>query len=66
MKLGDFSFDVDDYGNRYVTFAEGVTKTRGKALHKKERKEKPKMFETRVPGKIFLFLKDLISSIVKL
>ena len=53
MKITDFSFKVDDNGNRYVTFAEGVTKTRGNALRRKERAAKPAMFETRVPGKIF-------------
>ena len=62
MKITDFKFGVDDFGNRFVTFAEGVTKTRGKALTKKERKEKPKMFETRVPGKyIYYFLGNIDS-----
>lgn len=59
MKLTDFRFKVDDYGNRFVTFAEGVTKTRGKALRKKDRKAVPKMFETRVPGKLFSYLNHL-------
>ena len=53
MKLSDFEFKVDEYGNQYVMFKEGITtKTRGSALHKKDRKSQPKMFETRVPGKI--------------
>ena len=51
MKMTDFKFDVDEFGTRFVTFSESLTKTRGKALHKKLRKEIPKMFETRVPGK---------------
>lgn len=56
MNVEDFSFRSDDNGNRYVTFAEGVTKTRGGGLRKKERLVIPKMFETqddRCPVTIF-------------
>ena len=57
----DFTFKLDDNGNQFITFAEGVTKTRGSGLRKKHRKSIPKMFETgvmdRCPVQIFnLFL----------
>ena len=51
MRVEEFAFKVDDEGNRYVTFAEGITKTRGGGVRKKFRKVIPKMFETRVPGR---------------
>ena len=47
MNVQDFTFKHDDFGRRFVTFAEGVTKTRGGGLRKKQRKVIPKMFETK-------------------
>ena len=58
MNVEDFTFKLDDNGERYVTFAEGITKTRGGGLRKKERLVIPKMFETvddRCPVMIFDF-----------
>ena len=51
----DFSFKKHD-GFTYVTFSEGITKTRQSGLREKYRVQIPKMFETRndrCPVKIF-------------
>ena len=57
MKVEDFVFKTDDDGNKFITFREGMTKTRGGGLHKKERLVVPKMFESgdreRCPVMIF-------------
>ena len=37
MKVQDFSFKKDDKGNDFVTFAEGITKTRQSGLHERHR-----------------------------
>ena len=58
MKITDFTFGVDDCGNRYVTFAESVTKTLGRALHKNVWKKKPKIYQTRVPGRCPIYVFD--------
>ena len=46
MNVQDFVFNKDNLGNEYVTFAEGVTKTRQGGTRKKGRLIKPKMFAT--------------------
>jgi len=46
MKVGDFSFQTDDGGVKFVTFSEGLTKTRGGGLRVKPRLATPKMFAT--------------------
>ena len=46
MQVEDFSFRMDDNGVEYLTFAEGITKTRQSGLHEKHRLVQPKMFAT--------------------
>ena len=46
MKVEDFSFQKDDGGFEFVTFAEGLTKTRGGGLRVKSRLATPKTFAT--------------------
>ena len=55
MKIEDFTFKKHN-GFTYVTFSEGITKTRQSGLREKYRVQIPKMFETRndrCPVKIF-------------
>ena len=55
MKIEDFTFKKHD-GFTYVTFSEGITKTKQSELREKYRVQIPKMFETRndrCPVKIF-------------
>ena len=47
MQIQDFSFRKDDKRNDFVTFAEGITKTRPSGLHEKHRLVIPKMFATK-------------------
>ena len=55
--IEDFSLHKDDNGIEFVTFAEGVTKTRQSGLRAKPRLIKPKMFasgnDTRCPVALF-------------
>ena len=44
MTVSDFQFRKDDFVNEFVTFAEGITKTRQSRLHEKHRLIQPKMF----------------------
>ena len=56
MTVSDFQFKKDDFGNEFVTFAEGITKTLQSGLHEKHRLIQPKMFSTdtsRCPVNIF-------------
>ena len=56
MFVSHFRFKKDDFGNEFVTFAEGVTKTRQSGLHEKHRLIHPKMFSidtSRCPVNIF-------------
>ena len=56
MTISDFQFKKDDFGNEFVTFAEGITKTRQSGLLEKHRLIQPKMFSTdtsRCPVNIF-------------
>ena len=56
MTVSDFQFKKDDFGNEFVTFAEGITKTRQSGLHEKHRLIQPKIFSTdtsRCPVNIF-------------
>ena len=46
MKVEDFVFKKDDKNNEYVTFSEGITKTRKSGLHEVNRAAIPKMFAT--------------------
>ena len=46
MKAEDFSFQKDDGGFEFVTFAEGLTKTRGGVLRVTSRLATPKTFAT--------------------
>ena len=45
MMITDLAFKKSDLGKIFVTFAEGITKTRQSELHQKHRLEEPKMFE---------------------
>ena len=56
MKIEDFVFKTSDEGIEYITFAEGITKTRQNGLREKSRGIIPKMFATgtdRCPVTIF-------------
>ena len=56
MTVSDFQFKKDDFGNEFVTFAEGITKIRQSGLHEKHRLIQPKIFSTdtsRCPVNIF-------------
>jgi len=46
MKLEDFTLKVADGGKEYLTYSEGITKTRQSGLHRKQRLQIPKMFAT--------------------
>ena len=46
MTVNDFQFKKDDFGNEFVTFAEGITKTRQSGLHGKHRLIQPKIFSS--------------------
>ena len=56
MCVEDFVYKVDDSGDQYITFKEGLTKTRFGGTRVKTRKTVPKMFENRVPGRCPLLL----------
>ena len=47
MRIGDFTFKKDDKGTTYLTYSEGITKTRQSGLHDKHRLTIPKMLETK-------------------
>jgi len=47
MKGEDFILKIDDMGNEYLTFPEGITKTRQSGPHEKHRLVQPKMFATK-------------------
>ena len=49
MKLEDFMLKLADGGKEYLTFSEGITKTRQSGLHEKQRLITPKMFATGTP-----------------
>ena len=56
MTVSGFQFKKDDFVNEFVTFAEGITKSRQSCLHEKHRLIQPKMFSTnisRCPVNIF-------------
>ncbi|XP_078361597.1 uncharacterized protein KIAA1958-like [Oculina patagonica] len=56
MKVKDFCLQKDDGGNEFLTFSEGLTKTRQGGLSVKQRLVTPKMFATggeRCPIKLF-------------
>ena len=56
MTVSDFHYKNDDFGNEFVTFAEGITKTRQSGSHEKHRLIEPKMFSadtSRCPVNIF-------------
>ena len=58
MTVSDFQFKKDDFGNEFVTLAEGITKARQSDFHEKHRLIQPKMFSTdtsRCPVNIFKF-----------
>lgn len=46
MRTDYFHFKKSDQGTEYVTFSEGITKTRQSGLHNKHRLVIPKMFVT--------------------
>ena len=48
MQVEDFVFQKDDDKNEFLTFAEGVTKTRQSGLKEHQRLVQPKMFETKL------------------
>ena len=47
MKVEHFTLKKDDKGVEFLTFAEGITKTRQSGLHEKHRLVQPKMFATK-------------------
>ena len=56
MTVSDFQFKKDETGNEFVTFAEGIKKTRQGGLNEKHCLIRPKMFSTdtsRRPVNIF-------------
>ena len=61
MKVEDFSFQKDDGGVEFVTFSEGLTKTRGGGLRVKPRLATPKMFATGERRCPVAFLKKYLS-----
>ena len=46
MKVEDFTLKTNNEGVEYLTYAEGITKTRQSGLHEKHRLVQPKMFAT--------------------
>ena len=46
MTVSDFQFKKDDFGNEFVTFAEGITKTRQNDIYEKRRLIHSKMLST--------------------
>ena len=46
MKNEQFQFKKSDQGTKYVTFSKGITKTRQRVLHNKDRLTIPKIFST--------------------
>ena len=67
MTVSDFQIKNDDFGNEFVTFFEGIIKTRQGGLHEKHRLIQPTMFLTdtsRCPVSIFkLYLSKRVSQI---
>ena len=61
MKVEDFIFKKDNDGKEYLTFAEGITKTRQSGLHEKHRLVIPKMFVTGTPRCPVSFFKLYLS-----
>ena len=56
MKIEDFELKFADGGKEFLTYSEGITKTRQSGLHEKHRLIIPKMFatgEARCPIKLF-------------
>lgn len=45
MKKEDFTFHTDDNGTAYITYSEGMTKTRQNGLHQKDLLHQPNMPE---------------------
>ena len=61
MKIEDFTFKKDDNNIEFLTFAEGITKTRQSGLHEKSRLVQPKMFSTGAERCPVAFFKTYIS-----
>lgn len=56
MKKEDFTFHKDDNGTAYITYSEGMTKTRQNGLHQKDLLHQSNMLEVKHeqgPIKIF-------------
>ena len=61
MRMEHFEIKSDDNGVEYVTYAEGITKTRQSGLREKTRDVQPKMFATgmaRCPVALFKFYRS--------
>lgn len=61
ISMEDFSFEIDSLGRQFVSYNEGVTKTRKGGLNYQERLIKPKMYashDENCPVKIFLLFKS--------
>ena len=61
LKVEHFKICISDNGTEYLTFVEGITKTRQGGLHKKPRLIQPKMFATGTARCPLSFFKKFIS-----
>ena len=61
LKIEHFRLEIDENGRRFVSYTEGLTKTRNQGLNFKPRLIPPKMYESnneRCPVQIFAFFKS--------
>ena len=61
LKIEQFRLEIDENGRRYISYTEGLTRTRNKGLNSKPRLIFPKMYENkteRCPVAFFLLFKS--------
>ena len=61
LKIEQFRLEIDENGRRYISYTEGLSKTRNKGLNFKPRLISPKMYENkteRCPVAFFLLFKS--------
>ena len=61
LKMEQFRLEIDENGRRYISYTEGLSKTRNKGLNFKPRLISPKMYENkteRCPVAFFLLFKS--------
>ena len=61
LKIEQFCLEIDENGRRYISYMEGLTKTRNKGLNFKPHLISPKMYENkteRCPVAFFLLFKS--------